>query len=56
MNYLLALGSNLHKENQTPFDLLSHAIWHLEGVGVTVRRQSAFYRSPAQPAGCAPPS
>jgi len=54
MNYLIALGSNLHKGRVSPGDLVSHAIWHMEGLGIAVTARSRLYRGPAEPAGSGP--
>ncbi|MEO0911435.1 MAG: 2-amino-4-hydroxy-6-hydroxymethyldihydropteridine diphosphokinase [Pseudomonadota bacterium] len=54
MNCLVAIGSNLPKGGQSPADLLSHALWMFEGEGLHVVAQSAFYNSPAYPAGNGP--
>ncbi len=54
MNCLVAIGSNLHKGEQTPSDILSHALWMFEGEGLHVMAQSSFYSSPAYPEGNGP--
>ncbi|NNU81559.1 2-amino-4-hydroxy-6-hydroxymethyldihydropteridine diphosphokinase [Halovulum dunhuangense] len=54
MNYLIALCSSLPSGKQTSADLLSHALWHMEGLGLQVRERTGFYVSPAQPSGAGP--
>lgn len=54
MTCLVAIGSNLHKGPQTPFDILSHALWMFEGKGLHVVARSRWYRSSAYPSGNGP--
>ncbi len=54
MTCYVALGSNLHRGRQTPFDILSQALWMCAGEGLTVTAQSRWYATPAYPSGNGP--
>lgn len=54
MNYLIALGSNLHNQRLSPVDIVAQALWSFEGLGLSVQRCSRNYRTPAIPAGSGP--
>ena len=52
--YLIALGSNLEINGQTPAAILVAALAALGGAGCEVAAVSRFYRTPAYPPGSGP--
>lgn len=51
---LIALGSNLEADSQSPADNLQASIEGLRDAGLVIRGKSRFFRSPAFPAGTGP--
>lgn len=54
MKFLIALGSNVAVEGETPRDLVARAIDAVSDAGMEVTAQSAFYQTPCFPAGVGP--
>ena len=53
-DYLIALGANVPTGNSAPVDTLEWALTSLAAKGVEVEAVSAFYATPAYPAGSGP--